>query len=218
MLCGPPSFAIALVSAMPAARDTEVGRRCGRRRLGADVQHVDDAAPFARLHARPDQPAEADRGEQFEVEVFLPDLVGHGLERHRARGSGIVDEDVDRAEIGDDLVVGFGNIGGLRDVADIVANLDAVLGEALACGLQVRRAARQHRDLGARLGKSPGHRKPDPLAAAGDDGNAVLHCYVPFLPPWVRQLRAAPCCSAIRSVREVLPSHTAPGVWLLTNP
>ena len=120
--------------------------------------------------------AEADRGKQFQVEVFLPGLVGDVLERHRPRRAGIVDEDVDRAEIGDDLLMRLGNIGSLRDVADIVANLEAVLGEQLPRRLQVGRAAREDRDPGAGVGKPPRHRQPNALAAAGDDGNSVLHC------------------------------------------
>ena len=98
-----------------AGRPRYRGRRRGRRRrLGVGVEHVDDAAPFARLHARPDQPGEADRGKQFEVEVFLPGFVGDVLERHRPRRAGVVDEDVDRAEIGGDLLMRLGNVGSLR--------------------------------------------------------------------------------------------------------
>jgi len=114
--------------------------------------------------------------------------------------------------------MGFQNIRSLRDVADIVANLDAVPGEVLPRGFQVFRAPRQHRDLGARLGKSPHHRKSDPLAAAGDDGHAVLHCDVHFLPPWVRQL-----CDRSVLYRLTLGERSSPQAYrarhlALTNP
>ena len=92
----------------------------------------------------------------------------------RAR-AGIVDEDVDRAEIGDDLLMRLGNVGSLGDVADIVADLEAVLREQFPRGLQVGRAAREDRDLGARGGELPCNRKPNALAAAGDDGDAIFH-------------------------------------------
>ena len=46
------------------ARDR--GRGAGRaRRLGADVEHVDDTAPAPLLHLRPDEPREADGAEQL---------------------------------------------------------------------------------------------------------------------------------------------------------
>ena len=153
------------------------GRGC-RRGLRKRVQHVDDPAPFSGLHARPHQSAEADGGKQFEVEVFLPGLVGDVLERHRASGSRIVDENVDAAEIGRDPVMGLGNFGCRRDVADIVADRETVLGEFFPRCLQILLTARQDRDLGAGLGKPPRHCEPQALAAAGDDGNAIVHCYL----------------------------------------
>ena len=136
---------------------------------------------FPRLHARPDQPAEADRRKQLQVEVFLPDLVGDGLERHGARGAGIVDEDVDPAKILHDLVVGRGNIGSFGDVANVIVNLMPVLGELLPRRLQVLRAARKDRDVRAGPGKPARHREPNALAAAGDDGDAIFHRDFHFL-------------------------------------
>ena len=181
ILCGPPSPAITLVSAMPAARDTEVGVEAGGGALARGIEHVDDAAPFALFHARPHQPAEADRGKQFEVEILLPHLVGHRFERHRARRAGIVDENVDLAEIPDDLLKGRGNIRRLGDVADIVANRKAILGQRIARRRQVFGAARHDRDPGAGFGKSPRHREPDTLAAAGNDGDAIIHGDIHFV-------------------------------------
>ena len=61
------------------------------------------------------------------------------------------------------------------DVADIVADLEAILGQQFPRGLQVGGAARQHRDLGAGGGKLPCDREPEALAAAGDDGDAIFH-------------------------------------------
>ena len=106
MLCSPPSPAITLVSAIPAARDTEVGVDPAAGALAKVLSTLMMRPHLRFLHARPDQAAEADRREQFQIEILLPDLVGHVLERHRARGAGIVDENIDLAEIRDDLAVG----------------------------------------------------------------------------------------------------------------
>src|SRR5215211_1652768 len=139
MLCAAPSFAITLVSAMPAARETDVGVEAAAGALAPTLSTLMMRPQFPRLHARPDQPAEADRRKQLQVEVFLPDLVGDGLERHRARGAGVVDEDIDPAKILHDLVVGRGNIGSFGDVANVIVNLMPVLGELLPRRLQVLR-------------------------------------------------------------------------------
>ncbi len=65
------------------AREIVVGALSGTRRLRADVEHVDDAAPAPLLHLRPDQAREPHGREQLLVEVVMQDLVGQRLERHR---------------------------------------------------------------------------------------------------------------------------------------
>ena len=70
--------------------------------------------------------------------------------------------------------MGLRDICSLRDVADIVADLEAVLGKQFPCRLQVLRAARQDRDLGAGVGKLPRDGEANALAAAGDDGDSGL--------------------------------------------
>ena len=160
---------------MPAARDTEVGAELPAGALGKRIQHVDDPAPIALLHARPDQPAETDRREQIQVEVLLPGLVADVLERHRSRGSGIVDEHVDPAQISDDQVVGLDDVGGLGYVTDVVAHHEPIPGECLACRLEVSCPAREYGYSRPRLGKPARHGDADALAGAGHNGNTVLH-------------------------------------------
>ena len=144
----------------------------GARRLGADVEHVDDAAPAPLLHLRRDQADQADRGEQLVLEILLHDLVGQLLERAVARGAGVVDDDVDLAERLHHLVVGALDVGRGADVglhADhllpFALRLDGVdrLVERLA-------GARQDGDVGAGCGEPRRDREADALAAAGDDG------------------------------------------------
>ena len=123
------------------------GRRgIAGRRLRIGVEHVDDAAPFALFHPSPDQPAETDCSEQLQVEILLPGLVGDIFEGQRARCSGVVDEHVDLAAIGDDPVIGAGDVGGPGYVADIVAHREPVLGERLARCLQIGSPACEDRD------------------------------------------------------------------------
>src|SRR5262249_25493714 len=93
-LCGAPSCESTLVSAMPAARVIEVGALP----LGADMEHVDAAAPPALLHLRPPQPRQPDGGEQLLVQVLLQEFVGQLFERAGGRRAGIVHEDVDLTE------------------------------------------------------------------------------------------------------------------------
>jgi len=70
-LNGPPSPASTLVSAMPAARGHS-GRRAARaRRLGADIERVDDAPPSAApFICGPDQAGHPDGGEQLLVKIL----------------------------------------------------------------------------------------------------------------------------------------------------
>src|SRR6202043_3994325 len=158
----------------------------GARRLGADVEDADDAAPFALLHLREDEPAEADLREQFEVQVGLPHLIGDRLRRPARRLPGIVDEDVDLAELGDDLVAGLADVGrfryGAADRGDLAAGrpgLDPGLG--LVEGSLV---ASQDRDVGARFGVFLGDCQAQTLAAAGDDrGPAVQPNFHLATPP-----------------------------------
>src|SRR5918911_603707 len=75
------------------------------RRLGADVQDVDDAAPAPLLHLRPDQARESDGGEELQIEVLAPDLVRDLLEGQRSGRAGVVDQDIDLAEAVHDGVV-----------------------------------------------------------------------------------------------------------------
>src|SRR5262249_37508711 len=141
-------------------------RRPGARRLGADVEHVDDAAPAPFLHPRPGKPGEPDGGEQLLVEVLAPDLVADLLEGAVARGAGIVNPDVDVAEGPGGSLVDALDVG--RD-ADVARNGgDAALSAGanrLARRIERRAPARRDQDVGARGGEARRDRKPEALAA-----------------------------------------------------
>ena len=80
MPCG-GAFAGEHLGERHAGRPRHRGRRArGPRRLGAGVEHVDDAPPALRSFiCGQASRVEADRGEQLEVEVLLPLRVGYAL-------------------------------------------------------------------------------------------------------------------------------------------
>ena len=82
-LCGANSADSALVIAMPAARDTEVGMLFGRGALAPMLSTLMMRPQRRSFICGDDQADEADRGEQLLLDVVLQDLVGHLLERHR---------------------------------------------------------------------------------------------------------------------------------------
>ena len=157
----------------------------GSRRLRADVEDADDAAPFALFHLREEQAAKADLRKQFQVEIGLPLLVGQLLGRAAGRLAGIVDKDVDLAELGHHPVIGrldrrhFGHVAADRRDLPLGAPLDLTLGVG-----QGRLVAREDRDIGPRGGELLGDCQPQPLAAAGDDRafSVQSHFHVSLLP------------------------------------
>jgi hypothetical protein len=148
----------------------------GPRRLGTDIEHIDDAPPSTLFHSRPRQPDQADRGEQLKIDILLPLRVGDAFEGVGVRGPGIVHQDVDAAE-----GVRHPRKGGLDIVSAPHVASD---GEDLARprpdrgGGLVQRSlpARQDRDIGAGLRKLPGNRSADAQAAAGDERCPAFEC------------------------------------------
>ena len=116
-----------------------------------------------------------DRPHDLEVEVRLPGVVAHLLEGGGRRRAGVVEENVDPAELSDGsrhhglALGGAGHVGregqeiGPRRLSDVVRGaLENIL------------AASTHGDPRARPGESLDGGPPQPLAASGDDGNLTL--------------------------------------------
>ena len=150
------------------------GHRARARLLGADVGDVDDATAAGPLHVRDGEPRQAHGGEQLEIEIGLPGGVVHGLEFACRRSAGVVDQNVDAAEAAQGLVdcaravlgaadVGANGQGGAAGCADLFGHLR-----------QPRFAARHDRHASALRRKAQRARPADALAAARDEGNAVL--------------------------------------------
>ena len=108
----------------------------------AAVKHVDDAAPFPRLHLGERRSREADRGEQLQIEVLLPDFVGNGFERPIGMGAGVVEQDVDPAKL---LFGGGKDAGAIFGLADVAGD-----GDGLALALARQRLARALQHVGRR--------------------------------------------------------------------
>ena len=62
-------------------------------------------------------------------------------------------------------------------ITDIVFYIQTFACQRQASGLQRFGAARHDRDFRTCCRKGPRHRQPDALAAAGDDGNPVIHIH-----------------------------------------
>ena len=85
--------------------------------------------------------------------------------------AGVVDEDVDAAEIAGDAL-GHGGDGGLvGDVGGDGDRLGAASRQLGDRGVRLRLVAADDRDRGAGFGQSAGHAEPDAAIAAGDDGD-----------------------------------------------
>ena len=174
MLCGAPSCESTLVSAMPAAREIEVGALPPRGALAPMLSTL-----MTRPHLRSFICGQTSRvirmrGEQLLVEVVAPDLVGQIFERAGARRAGIVDDDVDLAERLHRLVVDTLDVGSLGDVAGNAgdppfATLAPIALTASSSVSRPRARSRRRR----RSSRSARDRVADALAAAGDDGAAA---------------------------------------------
>ena len=148
-------------------------RASAARRLGADVEHIDDAAPAALLHLRPRQPRQPDGGEQLLVQVVLQEFVGQLFKRAGGRRAGIVHDDVDLAERLHYFVVGTLDVSGERHVALDADDTPAVRPDGLDRIVERFASARDNGDIGARGCKSRGNGEPDPFASAGDHRRAA---------------------------------------------
>ncbi len=159
--------------------------------------HVHDPAPLPFSHVRPHRLRAVERAGQVDAEVPLPELDRLVVElADVVERGGVVDEDVDRAELRDDAVDGggdllpVGHVTAQREraaahVADLVGGglrVDHPLGprgggeSAPAVGLLGRLGL--HEDVGdrhvrARPRKRQRVRTPEPPRPPGDQGNAA---------------------------------------------
>src|SRR5579859_509764 len=161
-----------------------VGRAVGRVEQGGDAGDHDDVAAPALAHVRDDELAEVVWAERVHPHHPLHfQRVGVDDALAAAGDAGVVDQDVDVAEVGQHqlhhahvVVPGLHRAG----VGDRLAAEGLDGGHRLVGGVGV--AAVVDGDVGAGLGQRQGHGAADAPAAAGDQGHAALERYVHEVP------------------------------------
>ena len=157
------------------AADGELGRVVGRLRGDADqAEHageVDDVTLAGRLEVGQERLGPVHHAPEVDVHQPFEVLVGHGLDRRAQRHAGVVDDQVDRAVVGDDAVgpgvdgVPIGHIEVLGGDLDPEAlALRHRLGQARHRRCRTGRRAR--RAAPARLARARPMPEPAPVIAA----------------------------------------------------
>src|SRR5690606_5130752 len=131
---------------------------------------VDDAAAALAPHDRDDRVHGVQRA---------PEVGRHGagvvvrlevIERRDQHDAGAVDQDVDAAGVGGDLLDDLVHGAGPAGVGGDGQRVAAALGEELGVGaLEVAGGAGDEGELGALVGELPRELEPEPARAAGDD-------------------------------------------------
>ena len=133
---------------------------------------VDDASELARLHLRHHRFDQVECGEQVDREDCVPFVVGKLLDRRDVLDAGVVDDDVDLAELGACQLGHRTNLVRTAHVGARVAHLHAVL--ALHFGTReldlVGIAEAVQQDVGALFGQAAGDAQADPAGRPGNDG------------------------------------------------
>jgi hypothetical protein len=128
---------------------------------------VDDHAEAPLDHPRQQRSVQSYGSHEVGLQVALPVAVGDVQDAfgHVALTAGVVDEDVGTAE-------------------RVLHRADEQLHPSCSCEIGqhhparrvlLRRRASSHEDVGATAGEAGGHRRPDPLRAAGDDDTHRFH-------------------------------------------
>jgi len=178
-----PYSPTSLASENEKAEQPRFGRRIVRVVLRSGVErlrgNVHDASPAARFHHRDHRPGAAKRGGEVQRERRLPDFIRHGFDRHIRHLSGVVDQDVDGAELrggfGDDAPgsVGLAEVApkGNRPAATAADLFHHLGGLRLAGGVMHagRRAVGRQRQAG---------RAPDASGSSGDNGRVARQVQV----------------------------------------
>ena len=82
----------------------------GARKLGLDRGDVDDPSPLARDHEARDGLGDEEHAVEISAHQLMPGFLRVILERSPTLDAGVVDQDVDRADLGLDAFGGFANL------------------------------------------------------------------------------------------------------------
>jgi isopenicillin-N N-acyltransferase like protein len=157
-----------------------VHRRGQEHRIGvASVDRVDVDHPrgLAAAQVRQRRPGAPDLGEQLDLDVGLPVVVGQRAELAGVGPAGVVDQDVESAhrlvgrldERGD--LIGHGHVAHHR--GDLTGSIGGFLADLVRGRFEFARVARADRDRHALGDQACGYRLTQPLRSAGDDRPAA---------------------------------------------
>ena len=139
--------------------------------------HVDDLAAAARLHDAQGRPAAVDRPHEVDLDLLLELILGQLISGPRVDDTGIVDEDVDRAQLGLNAVGESLPGSGVADVVDVDERSGASGGQFLAQGFElVFLDVGQHED-GPFFGQEAGRGRANPAGRAGDDDDFIFDVF-----------------------------------------
>ncbi len=152
-----------------------VGRLEGRGDQPVRRGDVDDAPPATLLHGGQRGAGGVEGGGEVDGDDRVPLLRRELLDRRDVLDAGIVDQDVDAAELGAGALDQRRHLGGLRHVGRVVAHRDAMRrGEPRARRLDLLGLAEAvQRDRGAGRRQRLGDAEADAAGRAGDDGRAT---------------------------------------------
>src|SRR2546426_1218704 len=155
---------------------------------------VDDAPEFALAHALDHRAAHVEQRTQVRVDDLGPLLGRHAVEHGVAGNAGVVDQDVDRAE----LRLDFLQSGGASLIGADVPLEDRDSGRGLEFLRRLVVAAVIGGDLASGGAQGLGNRRADAARTAGDHRNA---CHDVFLPDLGSAVPISPYCSGIGAER-----------------
>src|SRR6185437_1111188 len=135
-----------------------------------DGTNIDDLAAATRdhppRHSLPDGEDRSDVGPHDLLKLFSRKIFERGAELH----AGIVDEDIDRPELGFDIADPVGDALGIGDVEGYGLHIRPFAGQALSRPAQRLGVAAVEDDRGAGASESLGDTEADAAAGTGDEG------------------------------------------------
>lgn len=150
----------------------------GRGAVAAELAHhragVDDAALAARHHAARHRTAEVERAVDVGVHHCVPIGVGHLGQRLAPRHAGVVDQHMDRPDLGLDRLHRGVDSRRIGDVEGAVMHLQALAGQHRGGFLQTPGVARIEHHRGASLPEAARNGQPDAGGRTGHESHTAV--------------------------------------------
>ena len=155
--------------ARPAAREAVVGSDAAPARLGPYVEHVDDGPAPGRGQVRHSQADAASRGQNLEVEVGDPVVVGDLIDPSRGARARVVHQAVEAAPPGDGRIDEPLKVSQAGDVGLHRKRITPRVPQPLLGGVQPLAVPPADRDPGPFLDEALRKRRSQPVGPAGDE-------------------------------------------------